>query len=432
MEFDFIAIDFEIANSNYSSACSLGLVGVKDNDIVEEKYYLIKPLGMNFGETEMEIHAITPETVANSPSFPELWHEISHYFNGNSIIIAHNAVFDMSVLKNCLMEYNLEIPDFNYICSIPISTRACRGKNVGKSLKDRCNYFEIEMGQHHNSLDDAKACANLVIKCLKLKKRKSITSYCSTFSSIPIKVFKDLNPLREFRKNKTYNNSNLPSNKFNQISISEITATMETIDTSNDFYNKNLVFTGELKNMDRKQAMQSVVNLGGMLKNGVSSKIDYLVVGAQDESITKDGISTKEKKAYELIEKGYNIKILNESQFLSIIHHDKNENLKIESMINFNTINEKLEKLKEWKLLSPKAEEIKALYYKNNDNMYECNILGFLSKETNSNCLSEYYETVVIKADNKVVKISPSYLLEMQKKNFSTASIIDGLEAENE
>jgi DNA polymerase-3 subunit epsilon len=264
MSFDFIAIDFEIANSSYGSACSLGLVGVKDNAVVEEKYYLIKPPGMNFGAKEMEIHKITPETVSNSPLFSELWKEISHYFDGNSIIIAHNAVFDMSVLKNCLMEYNFKIPEFNYICSIPISTRACRGENVGRSLKDRCNYFEIEIGQHHNSLDDARACANLVIKCLKLKKRKSITSYCSTFSSIPIKVFKDLNPLREFRKNKTYNNSNVPRNKFNQISISEITATVEDIDISNDFYNKNLVFTGELKNMDRKQAMQSVVNLGGI------------------------------------------------------------------------------------------------------------------------------------------------------------------------
>ncbi|MFK9094447.1 hypothetical protein [Bacillus salipaludis] len=56
------------------------------------------------------------------------------------------------------------------------------------------------------------------------------------------------------------------------------------------------------------------------VKSGVSSKTDFLVVGIQDKSFGKGGISTKEKKAYELIEKGRAIKLINESEFISLLN----------------------------------------------------------------------------------------------------------------
>jgi DNA polymerase-3 subunit epsilon len=65
---------------------------------------------------------------------------------------------------------------------------------------------------------------------------------------------------------------------------------------------------------------KKVVDLGGIVKSGVSGKTDYLVVGIQDKSLVgDDGLSTKEVKAYELIEKGKKIKIINESEFISLL-----------------------------------------------------------------------------------------------------------------
>ncbi|MCL6573280.1 MAG: exonuclease, partial [Bacillus sp. (in: Bacteria)] len=69
-----------------------------------------------------------------------------------------------------------------------------------------------------------------------------------------------------------------------------------------------------------KKAMQKVVDLGGDIKSGVSRNTSFLVVGVQDKSLVgEDGLSTKEEKAYDLINKGINIKIINESQFMSLI-----------------------------------------------------------------------------------------------------------------
>lgn len=312
MEFDFVAVDFETANANYSSACSIGLVAVKDNSIVQTEYFLIHPPTLDFDEDNIKINGITPEKVKDELFFPEVWDKIKGYFHENTII-AHNAVFDMSVLKSCLLEYNLEVPDFNYLCSIPISTRACRGEKVGRSLQERANYFNIDLGEHHNALSDAATCAKLVIKCIQIKKRKNLESFCKVHSSLPIKNFTDLIPQTTFKKPR--------HNKFERIVTSEIAATTEDFDQSGIFYGKNVVFTGELEHFDRRTAMQNIVDLGGNIKNSVSSKTDYLVVGTQDKSLVgEDGMSTKEEKAYQLINKGSNIKVINENEFLKLLN----------------------------------------------------------------------------------------------------------------
>jgi DNA polymerase III subunit epsilon len=88
----------------------------------------------------------------------------------------------------------------------------------------------------------------------------------------------------------------------------------------NPFFQKNIVFTGELSTLERKEAMQQVVNSGGIIKSGVSSKTDFLIVGTQDKSLVgESGLSTKERKAYELMNKGKTIKILTEEEFIQLL-----------------------------------------------------------------------------------------------------------------
>jgi len=311
VNFDFVAIDFETANINYSSACSIGLVAVKNKEIVDTKYFLIQPPTLEFDEKNISIHGIMPDNVKDAPKFPEIWNKIKHYFL-NNMVVAHNAIFDMSVLRNCLEEYNLDIPDFNYLCSIPISTRACSGEGVGQSLKDRLEYFGIDLENHHNALADAEACAKLVIEVVNRKKRKSFESFCKVHSSLPIKSFIDLKPQSSLKKG--------GKKTFDRIVISEISATTDNFDKNHIFYNKSVVFTGELMTIDRKSAMQNVVDLGGMVKSTVSSKTDYLVVGIQDKALVgEDGMSSKERKAYELKAKGHHIQIIGEDDFLEIL-----------------------------------------------------------------------------------------------------------------
>lgn len=308
---DFITIDFEIANYNLNSACSMGLVYIKGNKIVDKKHFFIQPPTLDFDPKMVGIHGITAEHVKGEKKFHEIWEEIKDVFNESSTFVAHNAQFDMSVLYSCLNEYNLPFPDFTYIDSIPISTRACRGQNVRSSLKERLDFFGIPLENHHDALSDAFATAQLVLHCIKLNRRKSLESYCNTYSSIPVKSFSELKPNRTFGRKEKF---------FNRVRVNEIAATVETFDENHILFGKNVVFTGELQSMDRKTAMQKVVDLGGILKYGVSQKTNFLVVGKQDRALVgEDGLSTKEEKTYALIEKGIDIKILNENTFLKML-----------------------------------------------------------------------------------------------------------------
>lgn len=315
MKYDFIAIDFETANSSMGSACSMGIVYVADNQIVDEKYFLIKPPLMVFDEDNVKIHGISQDMVEDAPTFDMVWEKIKDDLCENTLV-AHNAQFDMSVLKCCLEYYEIDIPDIIYVCSIPISTKVCEGKST--KLVDRAAELGIPIDHAHNALSDAKACAQLVIKTLDISNSRlktnprSFEKFCSVYSSIKVKTLLDLKAQKQFSKGKQFGN---------KIAITSIQSTVDTADENHIFFNKRFVFTGELSGIARKDAMQEVVNKGGILQSSVNKKLDYLVLGVQDLKIVgKDGMSSKERKAKEFISAGIPIKILNEQEFIALLN----------------------------------------------------------------------------------------------------------------
>ena len=314
-EFDFIVIDFETANNNLDSACSLGIVTVRGIHIVDKLHYFIKPPGGQFSESNTKIHGITFKDVESADTFLELWEKIRHYFEGR-IVVAHNAQFDMSVLKNCLDTYKLTCTDFIYIDSISISSLAL-DEHVGSGLKDRAAYFNIPLDNHHNALEDASAASKLVTETMVRFNAPSLV-WLALLNNLPAKQFCNLNTTKSFiKKNSKYE-------KYNHIKISEFCCSQAEIDIDHPLYIKNCVLTGELQSMGRETAIQKIVDVGGVVKSSVSNKTDFLIVGVQDKSVVgEDGRSSKEEKAYQMIKNGSNIQIINEEDFLNLFVLDQ-------------------------------------------------------------------------------------------------------------
>lgn len=312
LPFDFIVIDFETANNNLNSACSIGIVAVKGTEIIHREQHLIHPPTAEFDPINISIHGITYDDVANCEKFPGIWNRISKYFD-NSIVVAHNAQFDMSVLKNCLDTYSIELPNFIYLDSQTIS-RFAIDRSCGNSLRDRADYFNVLIDNHHNALADAIAAAEICICTLNSLKLPSLT-WMGFLNDLSTKGFRDI------KANKTFKNGSkkqYPSH--GKIKISEIVSFSDDVDDSNPFFGKKCVFTGELQNYDRRTAMQIIADAGGIVRSSVSRATDYLIVGAQDNALVgDDGLSSKEEKAYELIEAGIQIEIITEDEFLSLV-----------------------------------------------------------------------------------------------------------------
>ncbi|GAB6990773.1 hypothetical protein JCM16418A_28230 [Paenibacillus pini] len=166
---DFIAIDFETANANRSSACSLGLVEVRGGIITSEHSWLIDPM-QHFDYRNVQIHGITESMVQGMPTFNELWPTIEPMLLGNHIV-AHNASFDMSVLRYCLDGTYTDYPTFQYYCTYLLSKKMLPDMPSYK-LNVIAESYNIPLN-HHDALDDARASALILMNLLEQEQHPS-------------------------------------------------------------------------------------------------------------------------------------------------------------------------------------------------------------------------------------------------------------------
>lgn len=305
---DFITIDFETANTYYDSACAVGVVGVADGEIVAKCYSLLRPEG-KFLPENTAIHGITEADVQDAPTFEEAWTELRALF-GQCAVLAHNAFFDMCVLKHSLPEWEANHLEFKYIDTASL----CRDFVSGaKDLAHCAEELGASLEHHHNALDDAIACAEIVLACIERSGAKNLGDLCFSMPNVKIHNFSELDAPTGYTpgKKKTAYKTN-PR-------VSEIKCTAECVDANNPLCGKAIVFTGELS-IDRSEAMQIAVNAGAVVRSGVSKKTNYLVVGTQDKQLVgDDGLSGKEEKAYALNASGTaHIEIIDEATFLAL------------------------------------------------------------------------------------------------------------------
>lgn len=154
-------MDFETANGKRHSACSLALVVVRENKIVNSFYTLIKP-DTEFSPRNIQIHGIRPRDVADAPMFPEVWTHIKDLFTPNHLVTAHNANFDVGVLKNTLEHYQIQTPHYMVLDTLRTS-RKFYPNFPNHKLNTVCAELNIDLEHHHNALADSIACANILL-----------------------------------------------------------------------------------------------------------------------------------------------------------------------------------------------------------------------------------------------------------------------------
>lgn len=304
---NFVAIDFETANSKRSSACAMGIVVVKNGNIIEKKSWLIRPKVLRFDKINVYIHGITENDVKDKPRFNELWDTIKPYLE-NQIVVAHNASFDISVLRHVLDEYNIPYPNFYYLCTVAASKAIWQGQTNNK-LDTLAHMLGIGF-KHHDACDDAVACAKILIEGLKSTGLNSIKDLCSTGKIKLGKVYENgYEPCKKYKSNSDFKKIMLNQKAF-----------VSKINREHPLFKKKVIFTGPLRSMSRSQAIEKIIGIGGISGYGVTKDTNYLVVGIKDyETLCHNQLSNKLKKAYSYIERGINIKILSEEDFLGML-----------------------------------------------------------------------------------------------------------------
>lgn len=161
---DFVAIDFETGTQHKNSAISIGLVKFEGSEKTGTYYSLIKPPVLYIDPFNTSIHHLTLEDVMDAPTFDQIFPEIQA-FVGKLPFVAHNAGFDMGVLKATLQHYNIEVPQYKYFDSVHLS-RKIYPEVPSHKLTCLGEYFSIEYDAH-NALADAETCGKVILNCAK-------------------------------------------------------------------------------------------------------------------------------------------------------------------------------------------------------------------------------------------------------------------------
>ena len=159
----FVVFDVETPNRWSDRMSAIGITVIENGEITDEFYSLVNP-ETHFDYFNVQLTGISEETVRNAPTFPEVWAQIEPTMS-SGLLVAHNAVFDMSVLKKCLWGYGIAWkPYVRYLCTVQMGKRVLPG--MSHKLNDLCAHYGICL-DHHRAASDSRACAEILLRYLE-------------------------------------------------------------------------------------------------------------------------------------------------------------------------------------------------------------------------------------------------------------------------
>ena len=305
MALSFCAIDFETANRHRGSPCAVGLVKVVDGEIVDTRRDLMRPPeGYDeFDPFNIRIHRITPAMVHGEPRFAQRLPEILAFADGLPLV-AHNAAFDMGVIRAACFVSELPCPEASYACTLVFSRATW--SLLSYSLPWVANAAGVAFDHHHDPEADARAAASIL---LAIAEHHGAT----TLEEIA----------RATRTSLGSMSANGWSGYHRTWSGAGGDGPVANPDASPDhpFFGREIVFTGALDSMTRAMAWDRVIEVGGRPAPGVTKHTNVLVIGYQDAYQLRPGeqLSAKARKARDLLERGQPIEIMSEIDFVQLL-----------------------------------------------------------------------------------------------------------------
>lgn len=160
---NFAAIDFETANREITSACSVGIVVVRNGKVADSFYSLIQPEPNYYDYFCTRVHGLTRKDTDGAEVFPKVWERAAPLIEGLPLV-AHNKGFDERCLKAVFRCYQMDYPDYKFFCTLQQSRKVWpEGHHTLDIIAERCGYV---LENHHHALADAEACAAIAMQIL--------------------------------------------------------------------------------------------------------------------------------------------------------------------------------------------------------------------------------------------------------------------------
>ncbi|WP_285182845.1 exonuclease domain-containing protein [Rhodococcus sp. MEB032] len=304
---DYTTIDFETANSYRGSPCSIGLVRVRDGIPVEERHWLIRPPEQvdHFDNFNIALHGITPGMVATAPRWKDALPAIVAFIAGD-IVVAHYAGFDIGVIRYACAVDNIEWPEIRFLCTMVLARRALSLPTY------RLPYVLDALGgvivDHHDALADARAVVGVV---RGLAAAQGVSDLDALAASVGVSIGRMAGG-RYKGSVATVPSTGGGSSPLLQPDINP------NADPGGYLYGRVVVFTGALMSMTRQIAWEECARVGAAANESTTKRTNVLVVGDINPAVLQPGskITGKARRAFELQEKGQDIEVMTEDDFL--------------------------------------------------------------------------------------------------------------------
>ena len=159
----YIVFDVETPNRYNDRMSAIGVTVVEDGEIREEFFSYVNPETI-FDGFNTRLTGISADTVRDAPNFPALWERLEPLFS-HGILTAHNAPFDLGVLKKCLAAYGITWkPSVRYCCTVQMGKALLPG--MKHNLNILCGHYGIPL-DHHHAGSDSRACAEILLRYIR-------------------------------------------------------------------------------------------------------------------------------------------------------------------------------------------------------------------------------------------------------------------------
>jgi DNA polymerase III epsilon subunit-like protein len=362
-----VAFDVETPNSRNNRICAIGLTVIEDGAITDSQYYLVNP-ECEFDYQCIQIHGIRPGDVKDAPVFPIVWNKIREIFR-SCLVAAHNASFDLCVLKKTLQAYGMNESLVYFVDTLAMA-RAMVTDTRDHKLSTLCARFHIPL-DHHHAGSDSNACASLLCNFSKggadlnmftksyhlgasaaaprYAPRLSVNSQAlltlngilSGVTCDNVLVDAEVDYLQKWLDENADLKGNYPYDKiyatvsnaladgilmkselddmldlFQKVTnpVDENACGCEKLDVAG----KNICLTGEFDYGSKAEVNEQLISRGAVIQETVTLRTEILLVGGQGSSAWSAGnYGNKVKKALEMQGKGVNILLIREADFFA-------------------------------------------------------------------------------------------------------------------
>lgn len=336
---NFVALDVETANNAYGSICQVGVARFVDGQVAETQQWTCQPpAGLDeFAPDNVAVHGITAADVADSPRFAEIFPAVTEFI-GEDPLVAHNAHFDTTALRDAAEASGIAGPTLLFGCSLALA-RSARLGAVNNRLPTLAELFGVTLKHHHEALSDAIAAGGIIAGlAARFGHRGSLMElFHSQGFTLGELADTKITPVLRDRSGagRALQVQGAPSHEavtagagtdFRDEQPSKSTApwravaTPDTIpdpnpaaDEDGPLFGQNVVLTGDFEPFDKGRLWQGIAEQGGQVAKNVTKKATILVIGEWGAK------TSKEKKADEYRAKGQEISYWTAQQLFDVL-----------------------------------------------------------------------------------------------------------------